>query len=237
MFGNNVNNFNNKSAFQEVNVNTKIMSFSSDESLVTLTAWNDRKVQISFAPFVTRNADGVRQYERDNNRIGKFVLTADNAIPLVEAIETQIIPALNQGVSNSVAVYTETKNGGKKYLCVDTDGKTVMLTFIDENGAQVYHTFGTREYINKFSHDTKTGENVVVNKSLIEFKNFISTIPAINMSKYHIEKYGKALGAIAQSKNNNGGGFGFGRNNSNNNSGYSAQVVDNGTSGEFIPEF
>jgi hypothetical protein len=192
---------------------------------------------LTFSPFTSKTPDGVRQYDKEKSRQGKFILYADNAIAFASAIDKNIIPIIGTEKTATVAVYTESKQNEldtRKYLGLKYDGGNLILVFMDPQGNKINHTFGKREVYEDFDFESKTGGSVYIDSSFISFMSKIRNIDNMDGRIEHEIKLNKAKGALAKSNNGNN----YNTQNANMGSApYQPNVISSSSAGEFIPAF
>lgn len=208
MFGNGTFTSNKTNS---VNLNTRLTTLYSDESMVSIGAWNTN-LSIKFHPATGKNADGITQYSQDNNNIINLVLTPDNVRVLLEGINNEIIPAIASKEAKNVAVTTGSGNN-MKILCVGTeDGNPYMyvaknlMNGITDDSNVIYHHFSTRTYLSDYSYKDGSNTEIPVNTG---FKNFVKRlegmdriIPDVSHSISYSAAIRSAIASNHQSSNN-----------------------------------
>lgn len=184
-----------------INQNTDLFKGFSDDSQITLSGWNN-KLSLKLRPFAGKNSSGINTYERDAAKIVNTAITIDNCAVLVEAIEKELEPAMEQGQPAAVTLLINeaSNNGSKKLLTLDYDGSTLRLIIAFNVGEdnktipqyQRTYTFKNRNYLK--GYDAETGDSTPVSyyaegKVFIDIiKDYIKLIPI----SHHAAKYSKA---------------------------------------------
>lgn len=181
MFGRNSNQNNNG-----VNVNTTFKTFFSDESSLTIGAWNGQ-ISIRMIPCTGTDSNGMRQY--DQNRRANTALYPEKADALKKGIDTIIIPTLKR-VSEGEAIETPVSvsvsmgsNDKKNVLSVelgkDQNGNIKvflrlyqMIREDNSTGEENIYTykFGENSYVTNY--DYRTGKYTSENSVQSEFDVF-----------------------------------------------------------------
>lgn len=189
MFDNQTNQrYNNNN--NGVNVNTKLYSSYGDDSLLTVSGWN-QNLSIKFHPITGTNADGTHQYATsqgsNTNGVLNFTLTMDSGITLLEGIEKEIIPAMENGKNASVSILSGIDvNNNRKLLTISVKDGVVSATYdgpLDAEGkstatsTSLTHTFKDRDYYSNYDISTGKSDKVSVP---YDFKGFIMKIKAMN---------------------------------------------------------
>lgn len=203
MFGN--SNFSNNKSNQ-LSVNTRLATLYADDSLVSIGAWN-LNLAIRFTPATGKNADGITQYAQDNTSTISIILTQDNINALLEGINTEIIPAIKNKESKSVAVTTG--NGSNtKVLCVATENGVPymyaaknLMNGIANDSDVVMHHFSNRGVMYGYSYKTGSGTEAPVNTGFIMFVKRLKGADQFLGDTVHANAYSKA--AREYSSNNN----------------------------------
>ena len=162
-----------------ININTRVYTSYSDTALVSVTAWND-KISIKMQPCVGKDVNGIRQYATENNQIITTSLTADNAISLLDGVDTKLIPDIKEGKESSVSV-SMGMGENKKVLTLKYDGNDTYLiihTGVNENGITdsdhvLTHKFNKRSWMSNYDYNNGTGDETECSS---DFLNFISRI-------------------------------------------------------------
>lgn len=240
IFGGRTNNNGNG-----VNLNSKLYTSFSDTCMLTLTAWNTQ-LSIRVHPMNGVNADGIRQYAQDLSDCISTALTVENAIALLDGIETIILPAIKDkshtgDVSVSVSMGS---NDNRKVLTIKTDGTDVFFgiaTNVSENGIAddtnvLWHKFNKRSYLIGYDNKTGSGEEIAVNTDFYNFVKKVETIYQLNSVVAHsINFHNMSKAAFSNpntgynNNNNNNGGF-----TSQTNTGYQAPVTSSNDFSSFL---
>lgn len=234
MFGNGTYT---QSKSNQTNVNTKLVTLYSDDSMVSVGAWNTN-LSIKFHPATGKNADGITQYSQDNNYIVTLVVTPDNARALLDGINNQIIPAINAKGTNSVAIRTGSGEN-MKILCVGCENGAPymyvaknLMNDITGNDNIIMHHFSTRSYLLGYTHTNGSSAEVTVYTGFLNFVKRLEGVDRLVPDVQHSINYATAVrSAIASSYNNNS------YNNNNVQPKYEAVVsnFEGSSSGEFLP--
>ena len=183
-----------------VNVNTNLYTSTSDTCMVKMGAWNNN-LSIKFYPFKGVNADGIRQYAQDNSEVVSTALNTDNATALLQAIKTELTPAIEAHEPKVISVAMGNQND-RKVMSLKYDGGTVMklciATAVDENGVAqpvniIEHTFNVREYMVGYDPDTGAGEKVTVMSDYLNFVEKVKDIYKLSAAVSHSINYSNAL--------------------------------------------
>lgn len=207
----------NNSGYASANVSTRIKTFCSDISSLTVAYWNEN-LSIMIKPLVNISPDGIRQY--DNNRKAITAIPLTRAIALCKGIEEIIIPELKANSQNAKSVSVRMEKS--RYIVAveykpNKDG--VMSIFVtiytqfelDSNKAVPGSSF-TYEFqksLIEVDYNPETGESVYLSVES-EFEFFYQKLKAI------VEAVGPtgAHGAEYNSAVSSGGNSGYFRNNS-----------------------
>lgn len=231
-FGRNTNRDNT------INTNTQFYTSYSDACLVVLGGWN-RNLSLKFQPCTGVDGSGIRQYTTDSNRMVFTSIVPENAVILLDVIERRILPAIDEGRKESVAI-TVSSGDQKKILNVGYDGEHTFLevaTNLNENNGTseesvLHHVFNQRSVLSHY--DWKTGEavNEVKEMDFIMFYNFLRMAKDLIPSISHSIRHDKAIREA------------YTRNHSNSFNGseqpaqqpnYSAPVSNYNNMGDFLP--
>lgn len=234
-----------------VSVNTRLITLYSDDSMVSVVAWNGN-LSVKFHPATGKNADGVTQYTTDNNNIVPVVITPDNARALLEGINKEVIPALNNKGTASVAIRTGSGNNTKFFAVGCEEGNPYiyvarnLMDGVTEDTNVIWHKFSTRTYFSNYSYKNGTMIEVPVNTGFINFVKRLENIDNLVPDVAHTINYSNAIRsslANSFSSNNNSGNsfssnsFGSSNTNTYSQSKYEAPVnnFEGSSSEEFLP--
>lgn len=221
-----------------VNVNSRLYSSYSDTAMITLGGWN-LQLSLKVHPFKGMNADGIRQYAKDNSEIITTSITPDNAGALLTGIKDVIRPALKDKTEGSVSI-SMGSNENKKVVTVSTDGNDVALTIainVSSEGIAsaentITHKFNKKPYLMNYNPVNGSGTQVDTDS---DFENFVKKVESIYDFApviAHSINYNNALKASFSSYQNNGGGF----HSQNNQGSYQAPSANfSGSEMSFLP--
>ncbi len=219
-----------------VNVNTKLTTSYSDESMLSIGAWNTN-LSLKFHPAVGKNAEGITQYAQDNTQIVNVVLTPDNVRALLDGINNEVVPAIASLGAASVAVRTGSGDT-MKILCVGTENGTPyvyvaknLMNGIADDSNVIKHTFTKRSYVSNYSYKTGDGTEVEVNVGFANFVKRLEGIDRIIPDVSHSISYSQAIRSAMATR---AGSFNGSQSSSDR---YEAPVsnFDGASSDEFLP--
>lgn len=234
MFGNTGTFTTNKT--NSINVNTRLSTSYSDESMLSIGAWNSN-LSLKFHPATGKTAEGLTQYSQDNTSIVNVIITPDNCKALLEGIKTSIIPAISTKESATVAI--KTGNGDTtKILCVGTNNGTPyvyvaknLMNGIADDSNVVMHTFPKRSYLTNYSYKTGEGTEVIINTGFMNFIKRLEGIDRIVPDVSHSISYSTAI----RSAMANRGTSSFNQSNSDNKYEAPVNTFDGMSADEFLP--
>lgn len=213
---------NNKSNGRS-SINTRLYPAYSENSLLTITAWNQNLSVKIFPSKGTKNEKGLTDYYSEEGTYANFTINTSNGIILSREIDERIIPAYKESKKESVSIVSTSSNGEKKILTVFTDNGELacsVVTKVNEDGSaeesNVFtHIFTPREYL--FNYDYKTGkreENLfpadfeVFRERINKIGNLIPDIAhSINYNKMVRDSYFNSNSKNNYNNNNHGEEF------------------------------
>ena len=228
---------NNGFGGNSINVNTKIYTSYSDDSLLTLSAWN-ANLSLKLQPAKGKNEDGVTVYSTEQVETVTASITPETDQLLLAGIEKDILPAIKEKASASIGVVTGVADKRKVINVITTDGKvglsvvfggTINLDGTSTGTSLIQHTFNDRSYYTNY----KQNDGGTANQIPSDFYAFVAKLKEL---KYvdgaisHGIAYSTSIkSAIAASKNTPA--------ESTSQNTYSAPVtnVGDGSIDEFIP--
>ena len=156
------NNFNNNQQGNSINVNTRLYTSYSDESLLTLSAWNTN-LSLRLQPAKGKNDDGITVYSSEQTETVVASISPESNQVLLAGIDNDIIPAIEKSEPASIAVITGANAEKRKIINIITDGKKIGLSVvfggtINLNGTSsgssvINHTFNERSYYTNYKKD------------------------------------------------------------------------------------
>ena len=236
MFG----KFNNNNAGISVNVNTRLYTSYSDESLLVLSAWNTN-LSVKFQPTVGKNADGITQYSNETASQITASITPETLELINKAVNDVILPAYDKKESASVAVLTGASQAKRKILDFVTDGEfisvnvifggTINLDGTSSDTTMLAHKFNNRSIITNYSKDSG-GSTISVPTDFLAFISKLNELSNIDGSTSHGINYNNAIKSAYAAHTNGGGNSAPASQNT-----YAAPVtnVGDGDIDEFLP--
>lgn len=202
-FGGNNNNRNNS-----VNVNTTFYNSYGDDSLLTVGGWN-RSISVKLHPATGKDANGVTQYAQEQSQIVSTSITQENAIALLDGIEKNIIPAIDEKKPSSVSI-TMGSNENKKVMTLKYDGQDVyleMVVGVNENGIGseeniIKHKFNKKPYLLDYDYQNGSGAEVIIEADFLNFVEKIKDCQEIIPTTAHAINYNNALKSAFKNNNN-----------------------------------
>lgn len=208
--------FENNNRQNQVNTNTTLVSWYSNESKLVISAWNE-KLSLKFTPCTGKTPDGLNIFDREKEITTS--LTPEKALTLYQAIEEVIMPHVaasdNDEVNVMVSMGTyEAPNALVIERKKNADDKmSVFITFLkglnpDGKGGDgtkiVSYEFKSVEYMSNYDFmagtgDTKSTQYGQFSVFVEMLKNIIELLPM----GYHSEKHSKAISKMYSNRYGN----------------------------------
>lgn len=201
-FGNNSGN--------SVNVNTKIYTSYSDESLLTVSAWNTN-LSVKLQPAKGKDDQGLTVYSSESTETITATVTPETNQVLLAGIEEVILDALKEKKSASIGVVSGVGDK-RKIINIVTDGSKVGLSLVfggtinidgTSSGTSVLeHTFNDRAYTTNYQKDVG-GENKTIPSDFYAFVAKLRELKYVDGAISHGINYNNAVKAAYNANKNN----------------------------------
>lgn len=199
-----------------INVNTRCDAFYSDTAKLEVGLWNG-SISIKIAPSTGVDSRGLRQYEREINRIMNVSIKMEDIETLIEAIDKELKDATkNKKVSLPAKAMRDTASKKLTTIGYDQDkGTYYLMVTADINDAgvgteegSIRFDFENKEYL--VDYDITTGNSGSTTSTTSDWKRFVKILNGYTRTipmEDHGVKYNNTF-----SRSGNGGGFGGGFN-------------------------
>lgn len=199
----------NNNGGNSVNVNTKLYTSYSDESLLTVSAWNSN-VSIKLQPAKGKDDDGLTIYSNEQVDTVTATVTPETAQVLLAGID-EIVDAIKNNKPESIGVVAGV-NDKRKVINLSTDGTNVNLSLVfggtintdgtSTNTNVINHTFNNRSYTTAYSKDNG-GEVKTIPSDFYAFIAKVKEIKYVDGAISHGINYNNAIKSSYSSNKNN----------------------------------
>ena len=187
----------NRMSRNEVNVNTRVKSFTSDTSSLNLALWNNN-FSITISPAIGADGNGIMQYDQARN--GKTALTLEAVYALLAEYEQKIKPIYEKVVAGE-EVCPDIKNATIK---TGRAPKENMIGFEmtpptgDEVEPDLYFVLYGAVDENNTSNPASTFKHKFAKREVFEDYNPVTGVAKVNRVNADFEAFLKIIGATEE---------------------------------------
>lgn len=222
-----------------VSVNTKFYTSYDDQSLVTVSAWNTN-LSIRFHPLKTVSPNGQKIYAQDLNEVITVSISPDSAYPIIDGIENDILPALQNNEERCDVFMVGSENARKCFSIFTKRNESGILDtyisvsfnlteeFVDNPQTYLAHKLTSRKY-------KKNGEFKEIHTDLLHLLDKLKHIDELSQTIQHgILFTTRSKEAVKQQPNRMGG---YNNGGYNNTPKYQAMetIATEGSISDFVP--
>lgn len=208
--------FENNNKQNQVNTNTTLVSWYSNEAKLVIGAWNE-KLSLKFTPCTGKTPDGLNIFDREKEIVTS--LTPEKALTLYRAIEEVIMPHIVAGDSEEVNVMVSMGTSEAPNALVierkknSEDKLSIFITFLkglnpDGKGGDatkiVSYECKDVEYMTNYDFMTGSGDTKSMQYGQFSvFVEMIRNVIKLLPMEYHSEKHSKAISKMYSSRYGN----------------------------------